>query len=234
MLEVDAIDAFYGTFQALWKVSLNVKKGEIVCLLGPNGSGKSTLVKSISAHLRIRNGSIRFCGEAIDRLPAHKIVERGVSHVLERRHVFPFMSVQENLELGAFVGKARGNLLTNIDRMYSLFPILSTRRKQLAGFLSGGEQQMLAIARGLMAEPRLLIIDEPTLGLAPLMVEQLVDLIMQINVDGTTILFIQHDVHQALGIADRGYVLDSGRIVMHGTGSDLLSNEELRRVYMGI
>ena len=231
LLELDAVDACYGDLQVLWSVSLRVEAGEVACLLGPNGSGKSTVMNCVSGLLRPRAGAIRFAGERIDGSPTNRIVERGIAHVLERRRVFPLMSVLDNLLLGGFT--ARPGRREQLQRVFELFPVLRARHSQLAGTLSGGEQQMLAIGRGLMARPRLLLVDEPFLGLAPMVVRELLDVFAALNRAGLTILLVEQNVEVALGMAHRGFVLESGRLIVAGPARDVSASVELRRVFLG-
>lgn len=233
MLTVDRLEVAYGDLQVLWGVSLEVGAGEIVCLLGPNGSGKSTLMNSVSGLLRPRAGSIHFAGERLDVLPAHRRVERGIAHVLERRRLFPYMTVEENLLLGAYTVREASRLAGMLEEIYTRFPMISEKRRVLAGVLSGGEQQLLAIARGLMSRPRCLMVDEPLLGLALRTQEAVIELLREINAGGVSILFIEQNVRRALQHAHRGYVLRTGRVVLQGRGEELLANPELERVYLG-
>ncbi|HEV8583900.1 MAG TPA: ABC transporter ATP-binding protein [Methylomirabilota bacterium] len=233
MLEVSGLDVLLGDYQALWGAGLAVARGEIVALLGPNGSGKSTLMNSVSGLLRPRTGAILFEGEPIAGLPAHRIVGRGVAHVLERRRLFPYLTVRQNVWLGGYHTAARGAREAEFQRVSELFPVVAARAAQAAHTLSGGEQQMVAIARGLMAQPRLLMIDEPFLGLAPRIVEQLTEAIHRISRDGVTLLFIEQNVELALSIASRGYVLESGRTVIDGPSAALLRSPEVRRIFLG-
>jgi branched-chain amino acid transport system ATP-binding protein len=232
VLSVERLEVAYGDLQVLWGVSLDVGAGEMVCLLGPNGSGKSTLMNSISGLLRPRAGSIRFAGEKIDHLPPHRRVVRGIAHVLERRRLFPYMTVEENLLLGAYTvhGVPAEGLL---EETYARFPVIRDKRRVMAGVLSGGEQQLLAIGRGLMSRPRCLMVDEPLLGLALRVQEQVMSLLREINAAGVSILFIEQNVRRALTHAHRGYVLQTGRVVLQGRGEELLGNPELERVYFG-
>ena len=234
MLRVDDLEVAYGDFQVLWGVSLEVRESEIVCLLGPNGAGKSTILNTVSGLSTPKSGAITFGDHRIGGLPTHKIVALGLSHVLERRRVFPYLTVLQNLHLGAY-GKVSGEpRQERLDWVYSLFPMLPQRHAQLAHTLSGGEQQMLAIGRGLMAEPRLLMIDEPFLGLAPSVVTEICKIITRINELGISILFIEQNVQLALSIAHRGYVLESGRMVLTGSGEELLKNQEIKKIYLGL
>ncbi len=234
MLRVDDLEVAYGDFQVLWGVSLEVRENEIVCLLGPNGAGKSTILNTVSGLRTPKSGAITFGDHRIGGLPTHKIVALGLSHVLERRRVFPYLTVLQNLHLGAY-GKVSGEpRQERLDWVYSLFPMLPPRHQQLAHTLSGGEQQMLAIGRGLMAEPRRLMIDEPFLGLAPAVVTEICKIITRINELGISILFIEQNVQLALSIAHRGYVLESGRMVLTGSGEELLKNQEIKKIYLGL
>jgi branched-chain amino acid transport system ATP-binding protein len=234
MLKVENLAVAYGDFQVLWGVSLSVGKGEVVCLLGPNGAGKSTILNTVSGLLTKKEGSISFDGCRIDSIPTYKIVQFGLSHVLERRRLFPYMTVQQNLVLGSYIPEARIRRAETLDWVLSLFPILRERTKQQACTLSGGEQQMLAMARGLMSRPKMLMIDEPFLGLAPNIIDVILGVIQAINQEGVSILFIEQNVQLALKVSDRGYLLESGRVVLDGTGQEMLNNEELRRVYLGM
>ena len=233
MLEVRRLDVLLGDYQVLWEVRCAVASGEMVALLGPNGAGKSTLMNAISGLLRPRAGEVVFDGRAITATPAHARVSRGISHVLERRRLFPYLTVRQNVWLGAYHRAARPDREAQYQRMIELFPIVATRANQLAHTLSGGEQQMVALARGLMSRPRLLLIDEPFLGLAPMIVEQLIDVIRRINRDGVTILFVEQNVELALSLASRGYVLESGRTILDGPSEDLLHSAEVRRIFLG-
>lgn len=235
LLEVQEIDVFYGDAQALANVSLTVEQGEIVTLLGANGAGKSTTLRTISGLLRPRQGSITFGGQRIDQVPAHRLVELGIAHVPEGRRIFPGMSVMENLYMGAYNRSAWSERNRRLQQVIDLFPILAERRQQLAGTLSGGEQQMLAIGRALMAGPRLFMLDEPSLGLAPRLVTQIFETIGEIRQQqGVTILLVEQNAHMALQIADRGYVLEAGRVVLRGTGEELLANKHVRQAYLGL
>ncbi len=233
MLEAHGLDVLLGDYQVLWGAGLRVAEGEIVALLGPNGAGKSTLMNTLSGLLRPRAGAIVFRGEPIAGLPAHRIVARGLAHVLERRRLFPYLTVEQNVRLGAYPAAARAGRDERLARVTALFPIVATRARQLARTLSGGEQQMVAIARGLMAQPRLLMIDEPFLGLAPRVVGELTEAIKRINAEGVTIVFIEQNVERALALAHRGYVLESGRMVLDGPASELLRSPEVRRIFLG-
>jgi branched-chain amino acid transport system ATP-binding protein len=233
-LSVEALDVAYGEFQVLWEASVHVGSGEIVALLGPNGAGKSTLVNAISGLLRPRAGGIHFEGRRIDGMPAHRRAGIGIAHVLERRRLFPFLTVHDNVLLGAHNARARPHREETLARLEALLPLLKTRRSQLAHTLSGGEQQMVAIARGLMARPKLLMIDEPFLGLAPRMVEEIGALVRRIRDEhGIAILFIEQNVELSLKLADRGVVLESGRTVLSGPSAELLRSAEVKRIFLG-
>ena len=234
MLEIKKLNVGYDKVQVLWDVSFNINEGEIVSLLGSNGAGKSTTVKTIQGLHKSRSGSIRFMDKDIEALPAYKIVDAGVSLVPEGREIFPKMSVLENLILGAYVPRARDLREESLEWVFKLFPKLEERKKQLAGTMSGGEQQMLAIARALMSKPKLLMLDEPSLGLAPMLVLQVFDIIKKLNEEGVTILLVEQNVHHALELSDRGYVLEKGRIILEGKGSELLEHEYVKNAYLGI
>jgi branched-chain amino acid transport system ATP-binding protein len=233
MLDVKNIDVYYGDAQALWDVSFSVKQGEIVTLVGSNGAGKSTTLKAISGLVPPSSGEILLEGNRIDRAPAHSIVEMGIAQIPEGRRLWPGLSVQENLELGAYIPAARAVRGETMEWVFQLFPLLRKRRSQLAGTLSGGEQQMLAIGRGLLSRPKLLILDEPSLGLAPLLVDEVFETIQKINGEGMTILLVEQNVNVALAISNRGYVLETGRIVISGSGKDLLADEHVKTAYLG-
>ncbi len=232
MLEIENVHVYYGKIHALKGISLQVKEGEIVAVLGNNGAGKTTTLKTVSGLLRPREGTVRLMGEALNDLPAHRIVERGIGHVPEGRRIFKRLTVLENLEMGAYA-RRDGGVGTDLERVYALFPRLKERRTQVAGTLSGGEQQMLAIARALMAQPKLLLLDEPSMGLSPILLEQIFDTIRDINRQGTTILLVEQNAFMALSIAGRGYVMETGGIVLEDTAQGLLSNENVRRAYLG-
>ena len=236
MLEVREVSTFYGRICALEAVSLKVEAGEIVSLIGANGAGKTTLLNTISGMIPARTGEVTLAGKPITRLPAEHIVALGISHVPERRQVFGSLTVLENLLLGAY-SRARREKQTairqDIERMFTLFPILTTRRRQLAGTLSGGEQQMLAVGRGLMAKPKLMLLDDPSLGLAPLIVQEIFCILADLRRAGTTILLVEQNARAALKLADRGYVLETGRVVLSGSTSELLNNADLQRAYLG-
>jgi branched-chain amino acid transport system ATP-binding protein len=234
MLEVSNVRVSYDGVLALSDVSLKVEPGRIVALVGGNGNGKSTTLRAIAGLNALDAGSIRFDGEAVHTLPAHKRVPLGLSLVPEGRRLFPRLSVQRNLELGAYTRDDADEVEENIERMYDLFPILKERRQQLAGTMSGGEQQMLAIARGLMARPKLLMLDEPSWGIAPKFVAKVLDVIQRVNESGVSVLLVEQNLHKALAIAHYGYVIQTGRIAIQGSGSELLNNDEVRRAYLGL
>ncbi|HTU02363.1 MAG TPA: ABC transporter ATP-binding protein [Candidatus Sulfotelmatobacter sp.] len=234
MLQIRDLEVRYGDYQALWGVSLEVREGEVVCLIGPNGAGKSTLISAVSGLVPAAAGRIEFCGEPLAGLPTHQIVTRGISHVMEQRRLFPYLTVEKNLLLGSYQARARAHRDENLAWVFSLFPILQERRQQLAHSLSGGEQQMVAIARGLMSRPRFLMIDEPLLGLAPLVVATILEIIKKVNAAGVTVLFIEQNVQLALGASHRGYLLESGRMVAAGSAQELLESEQVRKVYLGM
>ncbi|EKN70373.1 high-affinity branched-chain amino acid transport ATP-binding protein [Neobacillus bataviensis LMG 21833] len=233
MLKVNNINVFYGNIQALKGVSLEVIEGEIVTLIGANGAGKSTLLKTLSGLLKPKSGTIEYLGEPISGKAPQSIVKTGISHVPEGRRVFSNMSVEENLELGAYTRKDAGGVRKDMEKVYELFPRLLERRKQLSGTLSGGEQQMLAMGRAIMAKPKLLLLDEPSMGLAPLMVKQIFNIIEQINKDGTTVLLVEQNANMALSIANRAYVIETGRIEISGTAAELQASEEIKKAYLG-
>ncbi|MED3661665.1 ABC transporter ATP-binding protein [Ureibacillus sp. FSL K6-8385] len=233
MLQVNNIDVYYGNIHALKGVSLEVNEGEIVTLIGANGAGKTTLLKTLSGLLKPKHGTILYNMQQIGGKPAQGIVKNGIVHVPEGRRVFANMSVEENLELGAFLRKDRDGIKKDLNRVYEMFPILNERRKQLAGTLSGGEQQMLAIGRGLMSKPKLLLLDEPSMGLAPIIVQQIFEIIQTINQEGTTILLVEQNAHMALSIADRAYVIETGRIVLSGSAKELQESEQVKAAYLG-
>jgi branched-chain amino acid transport system ATP-binding protein len=234
MLKVEGLNFSYGDLRVLWGVSVEVREGEVVTVVGGNGAGKSTLLKNISRLVQPGSGSITFNGLDLAKLEAHEIVEHGVVQVPEGRKIFPQMSVIENLRMGSFSSGARAKRKENLERVYSLFPRLREREKQLGGTLSGGEQQMLAIARGLMGDPKLLLLDEPSLGLSPLLVKSIFEIIAEIRKQGVTILLVEQNVFQSLKIADRGYVLETGRVVLQDKGAALLGNEHVRKAYLGM
>ena len=234
MLRVENIDVSYGDLQILWDVSFEVNEGEIVALVGANGSGKSTTLKTISGLLRPANGSILFQDQQLHKIPANKIIEHGVVHVPEGRRLFPEMTVRENLIMGSLTPQAKAKRNESMESVFGLFPRLREREKQMAGTLSGGEQQMVAVARGLMALPKLIMFDEPSLGLAPILVADIFRIIKRINQEGVTVFLTEQNTKQSLEISDRGYVLENGRVVLSGTGQELLDNEHVKQAYLGI
>ncbi|MGC2698216.1 MAG: ABC transporter ATP-binding protein [Candidatus Angelobacter sp.] len=234
LLEVGSLTAFYGDLQALFGISLQVNAGEIVTLIGANGAGKTTILRVISGMKRPSGGSVRFAEQDVSRVPAHDMVERGVSHVPEGRQVFPFMTVKENLSLGAYTPRARASVKRLMEEQLALFPRLAERMEQLAGTLSGGEQQMVAIARGLMAQPKLLLLDEPSLGLAPKIVEEVFEKIQEVRRSGITMLIVEQNVVSGLSISDRGYVVQNGAVLLEDTAKNLLANETIRAAYLGL
>ncbi len=233
-LSLEKIEVRYGDAIALFGVSLEVQKGEIVSIVGANGAGKSTTLKAISGLLTPRKGQIVFQGKRLNNVPAHAIVDLGVIHIPEGRQLFPYMTTLENLELGSYTPGARKGVAESLKRVFDLFPLLLERKDQLAGTLSGGEQQMLAIGRGLMAMPQLLMLDEPSLGLAPIMVKTIFEAVAKINASGTTVLLVEQDVKKSLSIAGRGYVMENGKITLQGQSQELLQNEHLKKAYLGI
>jgi branched-chain amino acid transport system ATP-binding protein len=234
LLEVAGVTAYYGDFQALFGLSLRVQPGEIVTLIGANGAGKTTTLRVISGARHPAAGSLRFAGEDVARVPAHQMVARGISHVPEGRQVFPFLTVRENLSLGAYTPRARTGMKQALEEQLTLFPRLGERMDQLAGTLSGGEQQMLAIARGLMARPKLLLLDEPSLGLAPKVVDEVFEKIQEVRRAGITMLIVEQNVVSGLSISDRGYVVQHGAVVLEDTARNLLTNEMVRAAYLGV
>jgi branched-chain amino acid transport system ATP-binding protein len=236
LLEARDLDLFYGDIQVVWGASLRVAAGEVVALLGPNGAGKTTMLRAVSGTLRPRAGRVLFRGSDITRTPPHRIAGLGIAHVPEGRRVFPEMTVMENLELGAYsaLRALGGHLAPSLEKVFALFPRLRDRRRQLAGTLSGGEAQMLAIARGLMSDPQLLILDEPSLGLMPLLVEHLFQAIGAVNAAGVTVLLVEQHLDEALALAHRAYIIEAGRIVMEGRGDDLREQPQIRKAYLGL
>lgn len=232
VLTVEDINVYYGAIHALKGISFDVNKGEIVTLIGANGAGKSTTLHTISGLLRSKTGDIQLLGESIAKTPAHKIVAKGISHVPEGRRIFQQMTVQENLEMGAFVTDP-SRIQHNLEYVYDQFPRLKERTKQIAGTLSGGEQQMLAMGRSLMIDPELLMLDEPSMGLAPILVDQIFDIIKNLNKNGTTILLVEQNAQMALSVADRAYVIETGRITLSGTGEELAKSEQVKKAYLG-
>jgi len=233
LLDVKNIDVLYDDFQVIWDVSINVNKAEMVALLGPNGSGKSTVLNTISNLVEHKKGSITFDNTLISNIPTYKRTELGISHVLERRRVFPHLTVKQNLLLGAWHPKAKEELTNSLNKVYKIFPKLETRSDQLAKTMSGGEQQMLAIARGMMGLPKLLMVDEPFLGLSPMVMKDLIKIFKNIVAEGISILFVEQNVRLALSMANRGYVLESGRLVIDGKSEDLIDNERVTKVFLG-
>jgi len=234
LLKVDEINVHYGDIQVLYEVTLEVGQQEIVTIVGANGAGKSTFLKTIAGILRPTSGEIHFMGERIDQLYPHQIVEKGLVRIPEGRKIFPSLSVLENLELGSFLPKPKAKRSESLEKVFSLFPLLKSRARQSGGTLSGGEQQMLAIGRGLMSLPRLLMLDEPSLGLAPILVRQIFNTVREINKQGTTVLLVEQNVFNALSMAQEGYVLENGRIVLQGKSRDLLGNEHIKEAYLGV
>jgi branched-chain amino acid transport system ATP-binding protein len=234
MLSLGAVSAGYGSFRALSDVSLAVDPGETVGVIGPNGAGKTTLLRVISGLVPPLAGELTFAGRSIGGMPAHRIVEHGIAHVPENRRLFPKLSVEENLRIGAFIAPARASFAERLDWVFDLFPRLKERRRQLAGTLSGGEQQMCAIGRALMSRPKLLLMDEPSAGLAPLVVEQVFDLVRRIRAEGFTVLIVEQNVRQVLDIVDRAYLIEAGRIRLTGTAQELKDHELIRKAYMGL
>ena len=234
LLQMNEVEASYGDFQALFNITLKVNRGEIVTLIGANGAGKTTTLRVISGLLRARKGSITFDGQNISRTPAHEIVARGISHVPEGRQLFPYMTVEEHLVLGAYIDRTRPRIPQLLEEQYAMFPRLKERRRQPAGTLSGGEQQMVAIARGLMSEPKLLLLDEPSLGLAPKLVEEVFAKISQIGEKGVTVMVVEQNVVDGLSVSTRGYVVENGAVILQGPSAELLSNENIRAAYLGL
>ena len=235
MLEVDGIDVYYGDLQALWDVSLTVEGKELAVICGSNGSGKSTLLKTVAGILKPKQGSIKFLGKKTDSIPPYKTVGEGISLVPEGARVFPYTTVLDNLKLGAYIAKEKEKVKESLKFVYEIFPILKEREKQLAGTLSGGERQMLAIGRALMSEPKLLLLDEPSAGLAPLLSASVFEVIKEINKGkGTSILLSEQNLQQALKLADRAYVLETGRVVLTGTGEEVLNNDMVKKAYLGL
>ena len=232
VLTVDNINVYYGAIHALKGISLDVNRGEIVTLIGANGAGKSTTLHTISGLLRSKTGDIEFLESSISHVPAHKIVSMGISHVPEGRRIFQGLTVQENLEMGAFVTK-KDRIAHNLEYVYEQFPRLKERTSQIAGTLSGGEQQMLAMGRALMSDPELLMLDEPSMGLAPILVDQIFEIIVNLNKAGTTILLVEQNAQMALSVADRAYVIETGRITLSGTGKELAQSDEVKKAYLG-
>jgi branched-chain amino acid transport system ATP-binding protein len=234
MLSLAAVSAGYGSFRALFDVSLEVPRGEAVGVIGPNGAGKTTLMRVISGLVPLTGGAMTFEGRSVGGLPAHRMVEQGIAHVPENRRLFARLTVEDNLRIGAFIPQARARFTVELERVYQLFPPLKDRREQLAGTLSGGEQQMCAIGRALMSRPKLLLMDEPSAGLAPLVVQQVFELVQRIRAEGLTVLIVEQNVPQVLDVVDRAYLLEVGSIKLKGTSAELKDNDFIRRSYMGI
>jgi len=234
MLKVENINVFYGDLQVLWGVSFEVREGEILVLVGANGAGKSTTLKTISGILKPKIGSIHFKGTRLDLLPADKVISHGVVHVPEARRLFREMTVEENLIMGSLAPEAKKRRAETLAWVYELFPRMKERRKQMAGTMSGGEQQMAAIGRGLMALPKLLMFDEPSLGLSPILVQEVFDIAKRINKEGVTVLLVEQNVRQTLAMCHRAYVLENGRVVLSGTGKELLNDDHVKEAYLGI
>ena len=233
LLEVQDLHVAYGKIEAVKGISFSVEQGQVVTLIGTNGAGKTTTLRTISGLLKPAAGTVLFDGKPIHGVNAHEIVARGLAHSPEGRHIFPRMTIQENLLLGAYLRKDSGGIADDVAKAYSMFPILGERRSQAAGTLSGGEQQMLAMARALMCRPRLLMLDEPSMGLSPIMMKQIMDTIAELKSSGTTILLVEQNAQAALSLADQGHVLEVGRIALTGAGSDLLHDEQVRKTYLG-
>ena len=234
MLDLKGVNAGYGSFQALFDISLNVKAGEAVAVIGPNGAGKTTLMRVISGMTEPFSGDMEMEGKSLSSFPPHQIVELGIAHVPENRRLFPGMTVEDNLKLGAFAKTARGDSAKNLEFVYELFPRMKERRSQLAGTMSGGEQQMCAIGRALMSGPKLLLMDEPSAGLAPVVVQQVFGLVRRIREEGYTVLIVEQNVQQVLQVVDRAYLLEAGQLIDSGKSEDLLESESVRKAYMGL
>lgn len=234
MLELKNVSAGYGTFQALFGVSLEVRSGEAVAVIGPNGAGKTSLLRVISKVIDLNGGQISMEGVALNDVPAHKIIELGIAHVPEHRRLFPRLTVEENLKMGGFIADARAHFEDRLAYVYELFPRMKERRHQLAGTMSGGEQQMCAIGRGLMSGPKLLLLDEPSAGLAPVIVQQVFELVRRIRQEGYTVLIVEQNIQQVLKVVDRAYLLEVGQIKMSGSSQELLENDDVRRAYIGL
>ncbi|MER6396751.1 MULTISPECIES: ABC transporter ATP-binding protein [unclassified Kitasatospora] len=233
LLEVKDLRVAYGKIEAVKGISFTVNQGEVTTLIGTNGAGKTTTLRTLSGLLKPTGGTVTFDGQALTTVPAHKIVALGLAHSPEGRHIFPRMTIEENLLLGAFLRTDTAGIAADVERAYGLFPILGERRKQAAGTLSGGEQQMLAMGRALMSQPKLLMLDEPSMGLSPLMMQKIMATIVELKASGTTILLVEQNAQAALSLSDQGYVMETGRIVLKGTGADLLHDESVRKAYLG-
>ena len=231
MLKIEDMHVYYGAIHAIKGVSFEVGEGEIVALIGANGAGKSTILKTVSGLMHPRSGSISFCGQDIAHTDAYKLLRTGLAHVPEGRRIFQQMTVQDNLEMGAFIHKEVNK--DDLERVFNYFPRLKERRKQIAGTLSGGEQQMLAMSRALMSRPKLMMLDEPSMGLAPILIDQIFEIVKQLHKDGTTILLVEQNASKALEIADRAYVLETGKVILSGTGKELASSDEVKKAYLG-
>jgi branched-chain amino acid transport system ATP-binding protein len=234
MLEVENLSSGYGAVQILWDVSFRINEKEIICIIGPNGAGKTTLVRTIAGLLPAKTGTIRFKGENIEKTPPYEIVKKGLTLIPEGREIFPRLTVDENMRLGAFTINDKSKVAELKERVCQIFPVLKKKEKVLAQTLSGGEQQMLVIGRSLMSNPKLLILDEPSLGLAPIIVEKVLDTLEMINDDGVTILLVEQNIRDSLNIANRAYVLEEGKIIIEGEGRELLNNEHIKEVYLGV
>jgi branched-chain amino acid transport system ATP-binding protein len=234
MLEVENLSAGYGLVQILWNVSFNVNENEIVSIIGPNGAGKTTLVRTVAGLIHTKTGNIRFNGEEIENLPPYEIVKKGITLIPEGREIFPRMTVEENLLIGAYTVDEKAKVSASKQHVYQIFPVLKKKEKALAQTLSGGEQQMLVICRSLMSNPKLLILDEPSLGLAPIVVEKVLDTLRMINEEGVTILLVEQNIRDSLNLADRAYVLEEGKIIIEGEGRKLLANSHIKEVYLGV
>ncbi|MGW1767462.1 ABC transporter ATP-binding protein [Streptomyces sp. NPDC002073] len=233
LLKVEDLKVAYGKIEAVKGISFEVNQGEIVCLVGTNGAGKTTTLRTLSGLIKPRGGTITFDGQPLSTVPAHKIVSLGLAHSPEGRHIFPRLTIAENLQLGAFLRSDKEGIEKDIQRAYEMFPILGERRKQAAGTLSGGEQQMLAMGRALMSQPKLLMLDEPSMGLSPLMMQKIMATIAELKATGTTILLVEQNAQAALSLADQAHVMEIGKIVLSGTGQELLHNEDVRKAYLG-
>src|SRR4030042_6767994 len=234
MLEVENVSAGYGLVQILWDVSFKIKENEIISIIGPNGAGKTTLVRTIVGLISAKNGSIRFKGDNIEKLSPHEIVKKGITLIPEGREIFPRMTVEENLLLGAYTVNDKNAIKETREKVFQIFPVLKKKEKALAQTLSGGEQQRLVVCSSLMSNPELLILDEPSLGLAPIIVEKVLDTVRTINEEGVTVLLVEQNIHDSLNVADRGYVLEEGKIILEGKSRELLSNSHIKEVYLGL
>lgn len=233
MLEVKDLEVYYGVIQAIKGVSFHVDQGEVIALIGANGAGKTTILHTVTGLLAPKKGSVYFEGKEITKMPAHKIVSLGMAHVPEGRRVFAELSVYENLKMGAYTRKDRSEIEATLEKVYERFPRLKERRNQMAGTLSGGEQQMLAMGRALMSKPKIILMDEPSMGLSPILVNEIFDIIQEVSNSGTTVLLVEQNAKKALAIADRGYVLETGKIVLEGKASDLLNDDSIKKAYLG-